>query len=253
MGETDEDDSAVPPEEVAYHEAGHAVISHMLGYEVEHVSIAEAEDSRGRVWHAPIPDEMRQYIEVADVLDMQYEPWLMMHAIVSMAGFAAQRRYFPGADEYAATSDREHWRELALFACDDGDEVNLWEQRLQIRTASLVEKLWPQIERVAHALLERQDLDASGFLDALRGDENIGVELDLPDPASLPDVVTVVAGELPCNRHTYYIDTDAGLGGFVMEQIMDQLRVGKTEGTVHGGHVTYSWSVRKRDGEGARA
>jgi hypothetical protein len=87
---------AATREAVAYHEAGHAVVAHMLGHQVRRVSIAPKSGSDGRVsWRNPI-NRIISKLESGSEADLERVRYRIDHAIiVSMAGAFAQKRHNP--------------------------------------------------------------------------------------------------------------------------------------------------------------
>ena len=125
--------------DVAYHEAGHAVISYRLDFYLgsativpDHHQGTEGSQSGESTW----PDGSR---------DADY--------IVSLyAGGAAQRRFNPAAEGKGCGQDDEKAGELLQSHPD------LNEERLRKRSHELVAKHWPEIEAVARALLDERTL-----------------------------------------------------------------------------------------------
>ena len=157
---------------VAYHEAGHAVVAHMLGYQVFRVSIGPKADSAGHMyWRHPITHSVRSELQWGSEPDLDRVRHRVDHAIiVSMAGALAQKRYNP----------RSHWRyggsgakrgELLLKGSDDQQALELmsrlhedekvraaYSRYLEARAEALVKRYWSRIERLAITLLERETI-----------------------------------------------------------------------------------------------
>jgi hypothetical protein len=164
--------------QVAHHEAGHAVVALRLGYEVDSVTIAADEDAEGRVvYEGPIVELEK----MLDGLDPSYidpddanGPRMMQlagHAIIiSLAGSLAQKRYDPESDwQEGATGAGEG--ELmhrgadmrgVLHLIEDvwgrGKVADTYYAHVEARAEALVEREWPDIVRLAHALIERETL-----------------------------------------------------------------------------------------------
>jgi hypothetical protein len=162
----------------AFHEAGHAVISRVLGIEVDYVSvISTAADNAGNVptrsasWLAKHLDASARIL--ATEKDLK----------VTFAGMAANERAgikFTANDE-ALEQDIRNAQRLASNitklkpggqVCDTADKLSgeivadtkAVFERIQYDTADLVDEHWPAIERVAkylerHGRIHRVDLD----------------------------------------------------------------------------------------------
>ena len=74
--------AATRREAVAYHEAGHAVVAHMLGYEVRRVSIAPKSGSEGHVsWRHPVNRSVISKLEYGSEADLDRVRHHIDHAI----------------------------------------------------------------------------------------------------------------------------------------------------------------------------
>ena len=159
-------------EAVAYHEAGHAVVAHMLGYKVLRVSIAPKAGSDGHVsWRHPINRRVIRMFEFGSEADLDSVRHRIDHAIiVPMAGGLAQKRYNP----------RSRWRyggsgaargEFLLKGSDDQQALELmsrlyedekvraaYRRYLEARAEAFVKRYWSRIEQLAITLLERETI-----------------------------------------------------------------------------------------------
>ena len=150
-------------ERTAYHEAGHAVAHERLRYarKLRKVTIIPDpnENSRGCVVHDKLPpsfDPWENEITPRDMAGIEDD------AVCSFAGGIAEKR-FAGRHDYAgASEDRQHAIDLASpLTGGPGDKVlNAYLRYLWVRAEGLVESrlIWPEIEAVAKALLERKTL-----------------------------------------------------------------------------------------------
>ena len=139
----------------AYHEAGHAVIAHMLGCQVVLVSIVRQGTTRGRA-HSDSPGDPEQ------------NAWILLAGPTAqwMSGYCTRRsvwRYLwrasDGEDlgellDRVAASDAEKWVTCSKWVTD---------------AEKLVKKHWHVIDRVARVLLEHRRLAAVQFYAALNG------------------------------------------------------------------------------------
>jgi hypothetical protein len=126
--------------DTAFHEAGHAVISYRLGFELGYTTIKPdaAKGTHGVATGSnPSPDGRQD----ADYI------------VTLFSGFAAERRNNPCADERGAVSDNQRAAELL--------ELNpeLSEAELRQRAEELTAKHWAEIEAVSTALIEDMTLD----------------------------------------------------------------------------------------------
>jgi ATP-dependent Zn protease len=149
---------------VAYHEAGHSVVAHGLGYQVDDVSIV-CKEARGR---AKLPNPMhRKDPELA-----QHRILLEHTAIIALAGPIAQKRHSPRSDWRGSGSGYGEFmtqgadfqivsRLITRVHCEGKVAETFW-RYLEAQAEHLVNRNWPAIERVAQALLKHG---------ALSGDE----------------------------------------------------------------------------------
>lgn len=145
------------PARTAYHEAGHFIVAHALGMKPRRVTIARRGESLGRVHCAP------GY--ATDGSSAEGDDERMEHdAIYSLAGYLAEKRFSESADVEMARHDLEHAGELAERLSGSAAEVERRYNALMARAAEAVEKNWPQIEKVAGALLERRTLSRKDVL-----------------------------------------------------------------------------------------
>ena len=142
-------------EEVAYHEAGHVVVGHRLGIDLDSVDILP--DGQGGNGHtvfnvAPGVRERRDYIE----------------AVVTtfLAGPAAEARVAgfenPEGSGYDLDAIAREW--LRQLEPEPGNGYRARRAELGRRADRLVTDSWPQIETLAQALLERRRLTRADAL-----------------------------------------------------------------------------------------
>jgi Peptidase family M41 len=163
--------AATRREAVAYHEAGHAVVAHMLGHQVRRVSIAPKSGSEGRVsWRNPIKNpSVRGKLEYGSEADLDRVRYRIDHAIiVSMAGAFAQKRHNPrsgwrysgsgAARGESLLKGSDDQQALALMSRVHEDEKvrDAYWRYLEARAEALVKRYWSRIERLAITLLDRE-------------------------------------------------------------------------------------------------
>jgi len=121
-------------QQVAYHEAGHAVVAYRYNHYVGTVTIRPNEATLGRaVTEIGTPDKEQ--------------------IVVLYAGFAAQRQFAPSADKLWAASDDDIASELLKFLPAEKESV------LRAEADRMVIENWKHLEAVAAALLEYETLD----------------------------------------------------------------------------------------------
>jgi cell division protease FtsH len=194
---------------LAYHEAGHAVMSHLVGdsLPVQKVTIVARGDALGYTFHLPTEDRyVRTKEELLDFMK------------VALAGRAAEQIVF-GRVTTGAANDLEKVTEIArsmVFEYGMGETVSsrtmradnyaLSEETKRLRDSEqarltddafveavrLLEKHRPALDRVAHALLDKETLDR-GELEALLGD--VEAESHSADLVGMPRVVPLPSAD----------------------------------------------------------
>jgi len=176
--------AATRREAVAYHEAGHAVVAHMLGYQVFRVSIVPKSDSTAHIsWRHPINRSVMSNLEAGSEADLDRVRYRIDHAIiVSMAGALAQKRYNPrsgwryggsgaGRGEFLLKgSDDQQALELMVRVHEDEKVRAAYWRYLEARAEDLVKRYWSRIERLAITLLNRETISGD-IREAMMPDE----------------------------------------------------------------------------------
>jgi ATP-dependent Zn protease len=140
-------------EQVAYHEAGHAVVTFRLGIEVLEVSIVPyRHGNAGSCTHGPLFTTGRS------------DDANLIRAIqISLGGPVAERRFHPQSfRKRGSRSDYDCAAGLARYLVGPGGEPEFlrYYERL---TRELIERHWHDVERVAAALLKYGILSAEQF------------------------------------------------------------------------------------------
>ena len=150
-----------PPieEEMAYHQAGHAVANELLGLRTIRVSIVNDDGRFGRclsprslVYHYTKKQELRRIGR--DQIVATYSDW------------EAEVRYSPNAnpqwseEDFDSVADHAQDCDVHPRSCKyPGDDAHLkYLRQLQLEAKKLVLEHWAKIEVVAKALLERKQL-----------------------------------------------------------------------------------------------
>lgn len=151
----------------AHHEAGHAIAAIHYNVRFEKVTIKPDEVSAGHVMLMGRARGMAQ-----------------MHArgVVALAGEAAQRRFNSRSVRlHHAVGDRDAVITYAEANCGSARQmqalVNLW----QVQAEEVVEMRWPEIARVAAALLDQRTLSHVDVHDLMFGALRPHPALDLKD------------------------------------------------------------------------
>jgi len=129
-----------PRKAIAYHEAGHAVISMKLGYKCLYVTIIPDGDRLGHVCcENPLMGDHDDKIK---------------HALkVLMAASLAEGKQLE-SPTFGDAEDRASAKNLALLATDrDTERAEALINEMVDKTRHLVEQHWPEIERLAQRLL----------------------------------------------------------------------------------------------------
>jgi hypothetical protein len=178
----------------AYHEAGHAVIGIVLGFGFDYVTIIPNDDCAGHCVHAQPRKIVKAWGSGERLGNAQVTQWVEHECIVSTAGHLAQRKAFPrhrwrqgfGLRE-PRSGELETWSRLSIevglaripksvaapgsdldriarllidLHRGDADVAVEHHAYLRARAEALIEAQWPNIEKVAAALLDHKRLSA---------------------------------------------------------------------------------------------
>lgn len=143
-------------QDIAFHEAGHAVISSRLGFALGYTTI-EPNAAKGTLGAATGADPSPDGSQDADYIVTLY------------CGLAAERRNNPTADERGAVSDNQRAAELLER------HPGLSEAELRQRAEELTTRHWAEIEAVSTALIEHitlEDVEVELICDAFDEGDN---------------------------------------------------------------------------------
>ena len=135
---------------VAYHEAGHAVAAHVLGIEVEDVSIVEDHSSLGRSI-SPLPEDFDPYAEGAEEI-------MKSHLVAGVAG-AASEELLSGELSSITGDDLEGTTKLLMSLAGIGAQRQEDGQWVLERAKSILRDNWGSVQALAEALLQHEELD----------------------------------------------------------------------------------------------
>jgi hypothetical protein len=142
------------PIQTAFHEAGHAVAFHELGFKVKSVTIVPDEESLGKV-----------YLETR-ALHLRDLEYFYNEAIGSLAAEEAVKYYDP---RYKAISERDRQEVVRLLMHTYNHDPRSWGY-VEAKAKALVRKPsnWRKIKRVAKALVEKKTLHRDELLALLK-------------------------------------------------------------------------------------
>ncbi len=146
----------------AYHEAGHAVIRHVVGFTPQSVKIISKYDEDGVLQYA---NPLRGIKQLATDGSSDRAFLRLMKAIqISYAGPLAQRKYSEHSwQEFHGALDFQKIEELSLRACGSSAQAGAFKHWLEMATQEMIEVHWPAIERVAKLLLGHDRLSGVGI------------------------------------------------------------------------------------------
>jgi ATP-dependent Zn protease len=146
----------------AYHEAGHAVVAHALGVEVEGVSIVQYEGSMGHTT-TPLPEN-------ADSSDEEASADLEKHLITGVAGAASEELLTEELSELPG-KDMAGVAKLLIGLEYTGAPVQADSEEALDKAKSILHDNWGSVRALAEALLKHEELGREGVLAVL---ENTG-------------------------------------------------------------------------------
>jgi len=145
----------------AFHEAGHVVAAWRRGLKVYGATIVPAPGIAGKVEHANPLHGIRLEFDGSARARQRAEAAI----IVCLAGPEAQRRHRPRSwRSYHGWHDHERAADLASSVNESGEAANAHLKWLEIVTRDELATLWPFVETIAAALVDRQTLTAAEIL-----------------------------------------------------------------------------------------
>lgn len=152
-------------ESLAYHEAGHAVVAHLLDIDFGGASLVSEEESAGRVKSRPSPLGFMVYGKHKDRQDER----LKRRITASLAGLAA-RKLLIGEESLSPGAPRGHRDMLDAFDTaaylTEGrqEETSKLLEQSTSRAEELLREHWSGVDAIATALLERAEMDREQVL-----------------------------------------------------------------------------------------
>jgi hypothetical protein len=141
-------------EVVAYHEAGHLVAARDQGVTIHRVSIEPAEDSAGRVHHAPIMGRFNLEDDVSPQVRIRGERLIR----ICLAGPIAQRQFNPRSWRHYAEADYEKAADMILRLATPGEHAETYIRLLMIEARQIVDYYWDMIGALATELIKRREM-----------------------------------------------------------------------------------------------
>jgi len=133
-------------EQVAYHEAGHAVIAHSFRHNITKLDLDGCT------------------VEIAPTRQAAEET-----IVVSLSGGIAARRFSGNGADDGGLGDDKYVRYLALRLSEGREsEATALVDWLRCRATTAVDRHWPQIEEVAGVLLDKKELSGAEIKEVLR-------------------------------------------------------------------------------------
>jgi hypothetical protein len=162
----------------AYHEAGHTVAAAYLSQAFSKVSIIGNATAAGYVVNEDPGPKILEAWGAGDRDDARVVQWIERSLIVTLAGAIAQRRFSPRSDwrqgmGHAKLAVPGSDIQTVIRRIDDlghrGKVAATYQAYLEARAEALVAAHWPEIQKVAEALLEHKTLDVDEVHEILFG------------------------------------------------------------------------------------
>jgi len=149
----------------AYHEAGHAVIALFLGVRVHTATARKQESYDGLVRHA----KLVRLSDHGDAGDNSVRARWEKAILIAMAGGIAQRKFSPRSIRGAHTQEDDlNIEDLASRICEGSEaQYHHYVRWMRVRCTESVERLWPEIEMAAYALVEGRPLSGAELRKAI--------------------------------------------------------------------------------------
>src|SRR5262249_54318280 len=155
----------------AYHEAGHAVASLLVGIHTKRVTVKPSVGSLGHheTWSFFTADE-RLALESSDRYEFGATKALrkvINRSIIVLAGGYAEKVFTGRYNWIGASADIDSYHDLIVRLFPDDEERKLFDRWIRRRTEVLVDNSWWRVEAIAHALCERTTLKGDEIREVL--------------------------------------------------------------------------------------
>jgi cell division protease FtsH len=166
-----------PRTRTAYHEAGHAVLSLAIANAPEVVSIRVSERTAGRIIARPSArSTTRIQVHLAGHAAEHLLTGRRSPGLSEEVGFAIVASWDPELRaDFADLEDRDGacavYELLRVGAFENDDDIKRAIDRFYDATRESLSAVWPSVERVAMALLEREELDRDALDELLAESE----------------------------------------------------------------------------------
>ena len=153
--------------EHALHEAGHAVLQAMLGIGCKRVTIVPDDECAGASFHGgeyghDVTDHEDEDDDVCRLRRYAEDSFWLRHAIAAYGGAEALRRSGISNYEAGAEQDLQDAADAINRLASDPESIDALFIIARRRCLALVKHYWPEIERVATALLQSRSLTGAG-------------------------------------------------------------------------------------------
>jgi hypothetical protein len=152
-------------EQIAYHEAGHAVAAHFLGIPVKAAAI-----TRGHPEHAGFTENYRRPAENSAIECDRRDGWkkAIPRLMVAYAGPIAEEMFTGRRNRVGAQGDDREIADLVFLLTGDDEEGAALVRWVEARTRYFLRqpRHWLAVRRVAAAILEKRSLNRRQVIEA---------------------------------------------------------------------------------------
>jgi hypothetical protein len=150
----------------AYHEAGHAVVRHLLAFEPKSVTISTTSNTERAAKYGDPLRGIRLDADGSARARMRLEKAIR----ISYAGPLAEKKHSAHWRASNGAYDFGRIEQLGLIACDGSStQAKLFLRWLEVATQEMVDAHWAAIERVAKRLLVHDRLAGAHISAVMRG------------------------------------------------------------------------------------
>jgi hypothetical protein len=182
----------------AHHEAGHAAVDLHFEHQVDWLTIELGEDSAGNVSAGHVQTDQKELDAMQYEDDQVRQVPFERHIMAALAGVIAQRKYAPESvvDDHGAEDRRLARQYFDALGVWEEEELQAYSHLLELRTTRLLERLWPRVQRLAAALLERRTLTGDEAKRVFNGEDESEDESEDADLATWCYEVAEAVGNL---------------------------------------------------------